>query len=504
MNATRLTVSRILQLGIRVTWREAGAIAYETLRLSREREASGAAEFAIDTVVLTRGGDVVFLDGGGAPPAEAIADLVAALVAACEAPDRLGMALASGHIHTFLDELGEKTDAKRRRVEIAAVALRGLAAEAERALAQPDMPERPAPNRRPPWEPAVGAPFEPGRRPSGAQPSQTHPSHPALIRPDLSHPQPSHLQPSQPLPSRPEPSQPETYPREAASLQPFQPPWSPPEPSQPQPTNGQPFQRDRGHAAPSQSQRFPPPPSPPVRPIQPQPPGGQLFQQLQSAPQPIQPQPPQPQAFPPPLPQTRPVRPQTSSVQLFQRLPSAPQPVQSQPSAPAPLQPQAFPPASSQARPIQPQPSSVQLFQQLPSAPQPVQSQPSALPPPESQPLHPQPFPPRQFTRVATRPAHDAWPSDRPARDVELFRGTTFANRAREAKSRRWLWVVAGAFLAVAVGLGLWLWTRTPPPHVTGPASKPPAVDRGASLETRPAAWPPAPRPRGWRGPIGA
>lgn len=168
MNATRLTVSRILDLGVRVTWREAGAIAYEVFRLASERDAAGATSLAIDNIALTRGGEVVFLEDVGKPRAEAIVGLVAPLVAACDAPDRLGMALASGHVLTFIDELGERTSAKRRRVEIAAVALRGLAAEADREWAQPRWADAPAPTptRTPPWERAVGTPFELGRRPS--------------------------------------------------------------------------------------------------------------------------------------------------------------------------------------------------------------------------------------------------------------------------------------------------------------------------------------------------
>jgi len=51
MNATRLTVSRILELGVGVTWREAGAVVYEALRLARGRQGAGSAHLAIDNVV---------------------------------------------------------------------------------------------------------------------------------------------------------------------------------------------------------------------------------------------------------------------------------------------------------------------------------------------------------------------------------------------------------------------------------------------------------------------
>ena len=64
------------------------------------------------------------------------------LLASCSAPGRFAGAVADGTALDMLEELSEHIPPKRRRVEVAAVALRGLAAEADAARAMADADEQ--------------------------------------------------------------------------------------------------------------------------------------------------------------------------------------------------------------------------------------------------------------------------------------------------------------------------------------------------------------------------
>ena len=72
-------------------------------------------------------------DAGKARP-ETVVRLLEDLLAACDSPGGLAAALERGTAIAFLEELSLRTTPKRRRVEIATVALRGIAAEADRGL----------------------------------------------------------------------------------------------------------------------------------------------------------------------------------------------------------------------------------------------------------------------------------------------------------------------------------------------------------------------------------
>ena len=99
-----------------------------------------------DECLVTRGGAVVLVgDTAHAAPASLVA-LLDDLLSSCAESDRLGLAQSSGHAFTFLTELAERTTPQRRRIEIASLALRALAAQADRELkANPDdVPPPPA------------------------------------------------------------------------------------------------------------------------------------------------------------------------------------------------------------------------------------------------------------------------------------------------------------------------------------------------------------------------
>lgn len=173
MDVTRLSLARVLELGVPITWQEAAAIAFEA--------AAHACPDAPDTAVpldawmLTRGGELLVDVTAVVPPA-AIADMTRRMLQSCADGAVLAQALGDGALADFLDVVGEDIPWRRRRVLIAAVALKGLVADAERPLPEADAPlavrqytrraPRPDPTprrvrarRRPPLPPPA-----PGRR----------------------------------------------------------------------------------------------------------------------------------------------------------------------------------------------------------------------------------------------------------------------------------------------------------------------------------------------------
>ena len=89
--------------------------------------------------MLTRGGEVVPSSTARRRrgPRRCCACL-SPLLAACDAPGGIGTAFESGRASGFLEELAQRVTAKRRRVEIAGVAIRGLGARAEFERAESD------------------------------------------------------------------------------------------------------------------------------------------------------------------------------------------------------------------------------------------------------------------------------------------------------------------------------------------------------------------------------
>ena len=135
MDVTRMSIARVLELGVPISWREAAAVVFEGVSTAHDPDGRAMSRVAPATCLITRGGEVVFSDDFSCRDPEDIAGLAADLLTAC--PDRgdLGAALDAGRLLPFLEKLGEDTTWKRRRVQIAALALRALAAEADRAVA---------------------------------------------------------------------------------------------------------------------------------------------------------------------------------------------------------------------------------------------------------------------------------------------------------------------------------------------------------------------------------
>jgi hypothetical protein len=86
-------------------------------------------------VLLTRGGDVVFTEQAERAHAEAVATLATDLLRGCDDPGDLGAALRAGQVGPFLESVARDSTWKRRRAQIATLALRALAAQADQSLA---------------------------------------------------------------------------------------------------------------------------------------------------------------------------------------------------------------------------------------------------------------------------------------------------------------------------------------------------------------------------------
>ena len=95
-----------------------------------------------ESCLITRGGDIELIGEAVAASPQAMSHLAADLLEVCADPGDLGRAVAAERLTPFLETLGQETTWKRRRVQIASVALRALATEADRELAAhwPDPP----------------------------------------------------------------------------------------------------------------------------------------------------------------------------------------------------------------------------------------------------------------------------------------------------------------------------------------------------------------------------
>jgi hypothetical protein len=142
MESTRITLARVLELGVRVSWREATAIVQEAVAGSGATEGAAPTRVTAESCLLTRGGDVVLVGTAAQARPEAVVRLLDDLLASCSAPGRFAGAVADGTALDMLEEMRHDTTPKRRRVEVAAVALRGLAAAADAARAMADALEQ--------------------------------------------------------------------------------------------------------------------------------------------------------------------------------------------------------------------------------------------------------------------------------------------------------------------------------------------------------------------------
>jgi hypothetical protein len=133
MESPRITLARALELGVHLSWREASAIVHEAVVATRATEGVGPARVTAESCVLTRGGDVVLVGTAAQARPEAVVRLLDDLLTSCSNPGRFADAVANGTALDMIEDLSQHTTPKRRRIEVASVALRGLAAAAEAA-----------------------------------------------------------------------------------------------------------------------------------------------------------------------------------------------------------------------------------------------------------------------------------------------------------------------------------------------------------------------------------
>ncbi|MGD9904768.1 MAG: hypothetical protein AB7U83_14990 [Vicinamibacterales bacterium] len=138
MDGTRVTLARILELGVPLTWQDATALLIEAVRQGPANGAAVVVAVTPDSCVVTRGGEVALADGAASAGPDAVLELAGPLIAACGDSGDLGQAAAAGSLVPFLEAYADETPWRRRRVQIAAVALRGIAADADADRARAD------------------------------------------------------------------------------------------------------------------------------------------------------------------------------------------------------------------------------------------------------------------------------------------------------------------------------------------------------------------------------
>ncbi len=140
MASSEITVARILELDVPVSWQECVAIAGEVTTLHAVGPALGQPHPRIDaeSCVLTRRGDVRLPHPAEGPQPDADVQLLRALLAGREIPADLEQ-VAYGPPPAHLGDALAMFSRPDRRTDIASVAIRGLAAEAElqQAVAAP-------------------------------------------------------------------------------------------------------------------------------------------------------------------------------------------------------------------------------------------------------------------------------------------------------------------------------------------------------------------------------
>jgi hypothetical protein len=131
MDVTRLSLARVLELRIPITWRDASAVLVEVVYRTQQLGGTNPDPVRPVSVLLTRGGEVVLTEQAERAHPDAAAALAADLLRACADRGDLGEAVEAGELMAFLDAQGHETTWKRRRVQIATVALRAIVAHAD-------------------------------------------------------------------------------------------------------------------------------------------------------------------------------------------------------------------------------------------------------------------------------------------------------------------------------------------------------------------------------------
>lgn len=145
MESTRISLARVLDLGVTIGWREAAAIVHEAVARTGPTKGARPTRVTPAQCELTRGGDIQLTGEAARARPETVLGLLEYLLPACDSPGGLGVAFESGRAISFLEELGLQVTAKRRRVEIAGVALRALCADADRLRAEAERTRATAP-----------------------------------------------------------------------------------------------------------------------------------------------------------------------------------------------------------------------------------------------------------------------------------------------------------------------------------------------------------------------
>jgi hypothetical protein len=200
MDSTRISLARVIELGIRLNWREAAAILHEALILTGPTKGARPSRVGAESCVITRGGEVTLIGAAARARPETIVRLLEDLLPACDSPGGLGAAYEHGTAIAFLEELSQRTTPKRRRVEIASVAIRAISAEADRAREADEAAEQaapmadfipalpaaitpaiPDPEPAPPPAPSHVTPFVPPHPTLKAVPPPVHEPHEATV-----------------------------------------------------------------------------------------------------------------------------------------------------------------------------------------------------------------------------------------------------------------------------------------------------------------------------------
>jgi hypothetical protein len=135
MASSQITVSRLLELDVPVSWQEAVAIVaeVEVRRLAAAALGSPAPRIDAESCVLTRRGDILLSTPTETGQSDAEVQLLRALLAGSEMPADLEQ-VAYGTPPKHLGDALAMFSRPDRRADIAAVAERGLAAEADLEL----------------------------------------------------------------------------------------------------------------------------------------------------------------------------------------------------------------------------------------------------------------------------------------------------------------------------------------------------------------------------------
>jgi hypothetical protein len=166
MDSTRISIARILALGVPLTWQDAVAVAQEAAMLSDVNAAMNSRPSLVspDTCFLTRAGDLELPETTDDESPEAVADLLRAMLGDSDVPEPLE-ALAYGSSTRDLSTDLAAFPIGNRRAVLARLAVRAISAPAAPAAsatpAAPPAPSLPSAALAPAWTPPSERPPAP-------------------------------------------------------------------------------------------------------------------------------------------------------------------------------------------------------------------------------------------------------------------------------------------------------------------------------------------------------